>query len=393
MNPLVIIHYHEISLKGRNRKFFEDTLRLNIARTLKGIVPTSSVKRGYGRMMVWLPRDTAHDSPMVAEVQRRLQKIFGIANSAVGSATQLSIEAICQTAEALLQGQTFETFAIDTKRADKSFPLTSPQVDQQVGAYIKEQFQKGVNLSDPDITVTVEIVSGEAYVHTGKIPGPGGLPVGVSGKVVSLLSAGFDSPVASYQVMKRGAEVIFIHFHSYPYVSQNSICQVRELVKVLTQYQFESILYLLPFAETQKVIVSNAPSPLRIILYRRMMLRVAEAIARKEKAEALVTGENLGQVASQTLRNINVINQVATLPILRPLIGEDKREIIEFARRIGTYDISSEPYDDCCSFLTTRNPETWAKPDEVISAEAKLDIRAMVESLLADAVQERIAAN
>ncbi|MEK6569767.1 MAG: tRNA 4-thiouridine(8) synthase ThiI, partial [Bacteroidota bacterium] len=217
-----------------------------------------------------------------------------------------------------------------------------------------------------------------------KVPGPGGLPVGVSGKVVALLSAGFDSPVASYQVMKRGAEVIFVHFHSYPFISRDSIDQARSLAKILTTYQFHSRLHLVPFAETQQVIVANTPAALRVILYRRMMVRIAEAIAKKEVAKGLVTGESLGQVASQTLRNMRIIDEVAGIPIFRPLISFDKGEIIDAAKRIGTYEISSAPYDDCCSFLLPRNPSTWAKSEEVAQAEKSLDVGKLVEQTIAN---------
>jgi thiamine biosynthesis protein ThiI len=218
--------------------------------------------------------------------------------------------------------------------------------------------------------------------------GAGGLPVGASGKVVSLLSAGIDSPVSSWQMMKRGANVIFVHFHSMPYTSVNSVDQVKQLVNILTRYQFRSKLYLVPFAEAQNEIVLQAPQALRIILYRRMMVRIAERIAFQEKAEALVTGEAVGQVASQTLRNIRVINEAATLPILRPLSGFDKEETMAIARSIGTYDISKEPYDDCCSFLAPRKPSTWASAEEVSSAETKFDIEHLIQLTLSKTTTE-----
>ena len=219
------------------------------------------------------------------------------------------------------------------------------------------------------------------------------MPVGSSGKVVALLSAGFDSPIASYMMMKRGARVIFVHYHSYPYTSYDSIEQVKQIVKILSKYQFYSRLYIVPIAEAQRIIVLNAPVGLRTILYRRLMVKIAEVIAEKEKAEALVTGESLGQVASQTLRNIRVINQIASLPILRPLIGVDKEEIIQKAREIGTYEISSQPYDDCCSFLTGRHPETWANFEEIFEVEKKFTWNELVEMSLAKAEVENIYAD
>jgi thiamine biosynthesis protein ThiI len=237
-------------------------------------------------------------------------------------------------------------------------------------------------MTSPDETIYISIVDSTAYVYRSKLHGAGGLPAGSSGRVVGLLSAGFDSPVACWQLMKRGANVIFVHFHSMPYTSQNSADQVRQLAKILTTYQFTSKLYLVPFAEIQQEIMVKSPQPLRVIIYRRMMVRIAEVIAHREKAEALVTGEAVGQVASQTLRNIRAIDDAATLPVLRPLAGADKEETMVLARRIGTFDISNEPYDDCCSFLAPRKPATWANLDEVQAGEGQLGIPALIELAL-----------
>ncbi len=294
-------------------------------------------------------------------------------------------------AAGLLTGETFKSFRVDAKRSNKAYHLTSPEINSRVGAFLQNMFSAEVRLKDPDITVYVEIGDRESYVYTRKVPGPGGFPVGVSGKVVALLSAGFDSPVASYQMMKRGAEVVFVHFHSYPFISRDSIDQAAALAKVLTAYQFHSRLYLVPFADTQQIIVASTPAALRVILYRRMMVRIAEAIAKKEWAEGLVTGESLGQVASQTLRNIRVIDEAASLPILRPLVSFDKSEIIDIARKIGTFDLSSAPYDDCCSFLLPKRPNTWASPEEVTSAEKSLDIEQLTEQALSKTQVEEIS--
>ena len=256
------------------------------------------------------------------------------------------------------------------------------EINRRVGAYLCETYAVRAKMNQPDITVYIEVLEHEAYIYSEKLPAAGGLPSGISGKVISLISAGFDSPVASYQLLKRGAKVFYVHFHSVPYTSPQSVEQVEQLVNVLTQYQYESVLYLVPFAEIQQKIVLVADQKLRIILYRRMMMRIAEAIAQREKAQALVTGESLGQVASQTLRNISVIDEVATMPILRPLIGSDKEEIMNIAAKLGTYDISKEPYDDCCSFLSPRTPETWAKIEEVLEEEKKFEVENMVQESL-----------
>jgi thiamine biosynthesis protein ThiI len=394
MSAVIICHYHEVALKQRNREIFEKKLRTNISFALSDIIKPRMVMRGYGRIKIVLPFDI-DESEKIEIVKSRLNKIFGMTNYGIGLISPLDIDKISQASLNLVLDRKFKTFKVKTKRQNKNFPLNSVEVNREVGSYIQRNLDSDVNvdLKEPDITIYIEIADKEAYVYVDRFKGPGGLPVGSSGKVVSLLSAGFDSPIASLLMMKRGAKVIFTHYHSYPYTSRDSIDQVREIVKILTQYQFESKLYIIPIAEAQRIIVLNSPLGLRTILYRRLMIRISERIAIDEKAEALVTGESLGQVASQTLRNIRVINQVAELPILRPLIGVDKEEIIEKAREIGTYEISSQPYDDCCSFLTGRHPETWAELDDVIDVERKLDWDELVKMSLENAEVETIYAD
>jgi thiamine biosynthesis protein ThiI len=377
MQPAIILHHHEIILKGNNRGFFERQLLANVRAVLAGLVPANAVGGGYGRFIVLLEADSA-----VEEIVRRLSTVFGIANVCTGVRTVQDVRAFSEAAEQLLAGGTFRSVKVDTRRADKNFPVRSMEVNAQVGAFVCERFGVRADMTHPDETVYISINDGAAYVYVSKVKGMGGLPAGVSGRVVSLLSAGFDSPVASWQMMKRGASVIFAHFHSMPYTSREAVAQVEQLAALLTQYQLHSRLYLIPFADVQNQIVLSSPQHLRIILYRRMMIRIADAIARREKAEALVTGEALGQVASQTLRNIRAIDEAATYPILRPLAGADKEETMAVARRIGTFDISKEPYDDCCSFLAPRKPETWASLEEVASAESALDIPALTSLAL-----------
>jgi thiamine biosynthesis protein ThiI len=252
--------------------------------------------------------------------------------------------------------------------------LTSPEINRQLGAAVKENSGARVDLSHAELTVFVEILPRDAFFGFHKIPGPGGLPVGASGRLVSLISGGIDSPVAAYRMMQRGCRLIFVHFHSAPYLDKTSQEKVRKLVSELTRHQFQSRLYLVPFGEIQRQIVAAVNRPLRVVLYRRMMLRIAEAVARGEKAKALVTGESLGQVASQTLENMAVIQQAAALPILRPLVGMDKQEIIDQSRRIGTFDISSMPDQDCCQLFVPKHPATKAKLREVEEAESSLEI-------------------
>ncbi|HZY09709.1 MAG TPA: tRNA uracil 4-sulfurtransferase ThiI [Bacteroidota bacterium] len=374
MKPVIVVHHHEITLKGENRPFFERQLLQNVKRSLARIVPSSAIRGGYGKFIIDVPAPELTNS-----IVDRLTKVFGLANICSGVRVEQDIGVISRTAEKLLENQEFHSIKVHTRRSDKRFPIGSMEVNARVGEYLCERFKVRANLTQPDETIYIEIVDGDAYVYLSKIQGPGGLPVGVSGKVVGLISAGFDSPVASWQLMKRGASVLFVHFHSMPYTSEHSVEQVRCIVEALTTYQFRSKLYLVPFAEVQNEIVLHTPSPLRVILYRRMMVRIGEHIARENNAEALVTGEAVGQVASQTLRNIRIINDVATLPILRPLSGMDKEETMAIAKKIGTYDISKEPYDDCCSYLAPRKPSTWAKREDVEAAESALHIPKLIE--------------
>jgi thiamine biosynthesis protein ThiI len=302
--------------------------------------------------------------------------------------TPRDIEALRARILESLNGAAFTSFRIETQRGDKTFPLTSPEINRQLGAAVKARSGARVDLSNPELTVSVEILPREAFFGFRKIPGPGGLPVGASGRVVSLISGGIDSPVAAYRMMQRGCRLIFVHFHSAPYLDRTSQEKARKLVSALTRHQFHSRLYLVAFGEIQRQIVAAVDRPLRVVLYRRMMLRIAEAIARTEKAKALVTGESLGQVASQTLENMAVIQQAASLPILRPLVGMDKQEIIDQASRIGTFDISSVPDQDCCQLFVPKHPATKAKTAEVEQAEAGLEVSEMVQSAVEAAARE-----
>ena len=396
MEPVVVVHYAEIGLKGKNRSVFERRLQKNIRYALRGLLEANAVHLGYGRLLVDLPSNwnsslsnpgmpsagsiSAYlQSEHLRQVAARLQKVFGVAYVGAGVRSEQTTEALNSAASELLSHQEFHSFRIHTRRSYKFFPKISTEINAEVGQHVKDTFRKRVDLSNPDLTLFIEIAEKHAYVYVSKVRGPGGLPVGVSGRVVCLLSAGFDSPVASYYLMKRGANVIFVHFHSYPYVSRKSIDQAADLARVLTEFQYKSIFYEVPFAEAQKTVVLNSPAALRIVLYRRLMVRIAEAIAALERSQALVTGESLGQVASQTLSNIQVIDAAATLPILRPLIGTDKIEILNMARLIGTYEISSEPYDDCCSYLLPRAPATQASFEQVLRAERSFDIQQIVD--------------
>ena len=317
--------------------------------------------------------------------------MFGVANFSLVETTARDIEALRARILEALNGTRFESFRIETQRGDKTFPLNSPEINRRLGAAVKEKSAARVDLTHPELTVFVEILPRDAFFGFNKIPGAGGLPVGASGRVVSLISGGIDSPVAAYRMLQRGCRLIFVHFHSAPYLDKTSQEKVRQLVTALTRHQFQSRLYMVPFGEIQRQIVAAVNRPLRVILYRRMMLRIAEGLARKEKAKALVTGESLGQVASQTLENMAVIQHAAALPILRPLVGMDKQEIIDQARRIGTFEISSIPDQDCCQLFVPKHPATKARFDEVEDAESNYDPKEMLRYGLENATEEEFS--
>jgi tRNA uracil 4-sulfurtransferase len=364
----VLIRYHEIALKKGNRPYFTELLKRNLVSSVKDL-GVKEIRSLPARLLLSFKNDVEPEL-----LTRRLAAVFGVANFSLVEQTARDIDELRARILESLNGARFESFRIETQRGDKTFPLNSPEINRQLGAAVKEQSGARVDLSNPELTVTVEILPRDAFFGFEKISGAGGLPVGASGRLVALISGGIDSPVAAYRMMKRGCRLIFVHFHSAPYLDKTSQEKVRQLITLLTRHQFLSRLYLVPFGEIQRQIVTAVNRPLRVVLYRRMMLRIAEAIARKEKAKALVTGESLGQVASQTLENISVIQQAATLPILRPLVGMDKQEIIDQARRIETFDISSIPDQDCCQLFVPKHPATKARFDEVEEAESRLEI-------------------
>ena len=384
----VIIHYHEIGLKGKNRFIFENRLRQNITRALQG-EGVESVGKISGRLILKLGEKAAWP-----EVKNRLQKVFGIAYFCPAFAktglkelkergpAEEFLKNLADEIWANVENKNFASFKIDTKRGRKDFPLTSQEVNQYLGALIWEKSKAKVDLEHPALTIFVELIEDFAFVYFEKIKGPGGLPAGSAGKVVALISSGIDSPVASYELMKRGAEVIFVHFHSYPTTSLLSQENVKKIVKILSQYQPDSKLYLVPFLDIQKEITAKLPLNLGIIFYRRAMFKIAQKIAEQEKAKALVTGESLGQVASQTLDNILVIDEASTLPIFRPLIGRDKEEIIALAKKIGTFELSILPYEDCCSLFIPAHPETKANLAIVKELETQINLEPLVNEAI-----------
>jgi thiamine biosynthesis protein ThiI len=330
----------------------------------------------------------------VGEIRRQVAQVPGIANFALAYRTPLALETLQEAILRALAGRTFRTFRVQTKRGFKAFPLTSPEINRDIGHYLQQHVSAAVDLEQPELTVSIEILPHEAFFFFEREPGPGGLPVGVSGEVACLLSGGIDSPVAAYRMLKRGCTAVFLHFHSYPMLSRVSQEKARDLVTLLTRYQFASKLILIPFAPMQQQIVAEVAAPYRVVLYRRCMVRIAEALARLVDAKALVTGESVGQVASQTLENLAAIDEVASLPILRPLIGMDKQEIVTQAIALGTYDISITPDQDCCSLFVPPYPTVRADREVLVQSEAKLDMRGLIQQAIdtvqvLDFVQER----
>jgi thiamine biosynthesis protein ThiI len=324
----------------------------------------------------------------VEEVNERIRRTFGIANFSRAGRTTLDLDALAAAILADLGDRACSSFRVSARRADKRFPLTSPEVEREIGGRIKSARGWRVDLSHPELVIHVELLSDQAFYFFGKERGPGGLPTGTAGRVACLLSGGIDSPVAAHRMMKRGCVATFVHFHSYPILSRASQEKARELVRLLTTWQQRSRLYLVAFGDIQQQVVLSVPGPMRVVIYRRLMLRIAERIARARGAQALVTGDVVGQVASQTLENLAVVGSVATLPIFRPLIGMDKDEITAEAMRLGTYPISIIPDQDCCTLFTPRNPATRAKRALVETAEAALPIEALVERAVQEAAVE-----
>jgi len=320
------------------------------------------------------------------EVIERVRRVFGIANFSVGGRTECDLGSLKEVIGREIANMSFNSFKVDARRADKSFPVTSQEINKDVGAYLKDLTGAKVDLESPDLTVTIEILPRAAYYYFKKLPGPGGLPVGVSGKVLSLISGGIDSPVSAYRLMKRGCRVSFVHFHSHPFLDKTSQEKVMELVGLLTRHQYSSRLYLVPFGEIQREVVIAVPAGFRVIIYRRLMMRIAGEIAGNEGAKALVTGESLGQVASQTLESMTCIEKASSIPILRPLVGMDKDEISKEAREIGTYETSIVQDQDCCQLFVPRHPATRASIEDVERAERKLDVPGLLKMGLERAV-------
>ena len=385
LRPAVIVHYHEVSLKRGNRPLFLRHLARNLERACSDVGPVR-LRQLSGRILLDLA-----GNPNPETVRDRAARVCGVASVALASRVPSVVDSMKDVIGQMLEGRTFRSFRITARRAFKTYPLTSVELNRELGSFVVDRTGARVDLHHAELEVHVEVMPDETFIYLNRVAGPGGLPVGSSGTVLALLSGGIDSPVAAWRMIKRGCRVVFVHFHSVPYLPDTSQRKVRALVEQLTRWQYRSQLFLVPFGEIQREIVLSVPGPARVVVYRRMMVRIAEAIARQVGALALVTGESLGQVASQTLQNIARIDEVATMPVFRPLIGTDKLEITAEAQRLETFEISIEPDQDCCTLFTPRHPSTRMSEEGTRAVEAGLDIPRLVAAGTSEAAPASFA--
>lgn len=376
-----LVHYHEIGLKGNNRSTFEHKLIDNLRATLKGL-PVSSVERISGHLLVRLAPAADYDAAMT--VYGRIRQTPGVARVSFARCCEVSSEQYCEAAylELAASGD-FESFKVDSRRSNTNIALNSLDLNREVGSYLCERFpDKVVRMKGQDRTVHVYVIQGSVYVYVKTDEGVGGLPVGSAGKVISLLSSGIDSPVASWRMLRRGAIVVGLHFSGRPQTSDTSEWLVQDIIEKLSPAGGFGRLYVVPFGDIQRRIARAVPDDLRIIMYRRMMFSFACRLSAIEHAKALVTGESLGQVASQTLENIMAVDEMSTIPVFRPLIGSDKREIMAEAERLGTLEISNQKAADCCTLFMPRSPETHVRLSEAHEVWDSFDHEAMLDEMM-----------
>lgn len=381
MEQLILARYGEVGLKGKNRRFFENQLIKQMEQALDGL-PLKGITRTYGRIYVTMAGE-------VEEALRRLSYVFGLVAVSPTQSAPLDLEEIKAAAVQAMQGAAAEgytTFKVETRRPNKAFPIKSPAVSRETGAEILRQVPGlTVDVHSPQVTLQIELREQRAYLYWRQMPCPGGLPLGVSGRSVLLLSGGIDSPVAGWMAMSRGLEIVPVYFHSFPFTSDRAKEKVVDLCRVLARYSGLVKLYVIPFTKIQTALREGGREDLQTIFMRRMMMRLAGCVAEKEGAGALITGESLGQVASQTLPSLAVTEAVVDVPVLRPLIGLDKQEIVRRAQDLGTYSISIRPYDDCCTVFVPRHPETRPDPEAVAVKEAGLVAAELIEEALTEA--------
>lgn len=379
MREILLLKLGEIVLKGLNRRTFEERLMVNVRAALK-CAGDFTMQKGQSTLLI-----TPEENFDMGVAVEAAKKVFGVASVVVAMPCEKTFESVCETAGSYLEKElkSAKTFKCEAKRADKKFPMKSPELCAELGGYILDRFPHlSVDVHNPDVTVTAEIRDFAAYVHGGRIKGAGGMPVGSNGKATMLLSGGIDSPVAGYMVAKRGVCLEAVHFFSPPYTSERAKEKVIELAKILAQYTGPIRLHIVPFTEPQLAIYEKCPEDLLTIIMRRIMMMVTEAIAKRNKSAALVTGESIGQVASQTLESLGVTDCATVFPVMRPLIGMDKEEIIEIARKIGTFKTSVLPYEDCCTVFVPKHPKIKPVLSHVLQAESVLDIDSIIKKCL-----------
>lgn len=382
---VLLAHYQEVALKGQNRPWFLRHLAGNVRDALTGL-DVGPVRLPMGRLEIELGPATD-----VAEARRRLRTVCGLANFAVAGVTTPDVDAITAAVlRDLPRDRPVASFRVEVRRAHKQFPIASPDVERAVGSRVQDETGWRVDLSNPAFVVWVEIVPRRAYYYFAREPGAGGLPVGTGGRVLVLLSGGIDSPVAAWRMIRRGCHATFLHFHGHPFTSHASIDKVRELVRLLAPYQLGAHVMFVAFGELQRQVTMSVPAPMRVVVYRRLMLRIAARLARTVHARALVTGDVVGQVASQTLDNLAVVGAATDLLTLRPLVGTAKDEIMAEAATLGSYPISILPDEDCCTLFTPRHPLTRVRLAAVEDVERALPIAEMVEAAAASPVIERL---
>ena len=385
IEDVIIIHLHELTLKGKNRSWFENILINNLKKHLYKL-PYQAIKIVSGRILV-----TSIRRELWEEYRDILKCVIGIRNFILTKRVPLDIEDIKE--EALLACQSLDikgSFRISSRRQNKNFKYNTSQINIIVGEFVQKNTGLSVNLGAPDINIIIEIVNNDVFVGVHKINAYGGLPVGTSETALSLISSGIDSPVASFNMIKRGIKLDYIHFHSAPTTSKQSVYNVISILKVLSQYQLDSKLYLFPLLDIQNKIMDEVDSKYWIILFRRAMITIASKVAIKNNYKVLISGDNIGQVASQTLSNIVAVQNASDLPIIRPLAGYNKEDIVNQAQDIGTYDISIEPYEDCCSYFVPPNPETKAHLIRIQTIENKIDLNNLINSNLTKIEMEEI---
>src|ERR1700730_15160822 len=382
----IVVHYHELWLKRGNRPFFLHQLRDALRRALEGIA-IARISQPADRLIIEIT-----DAAQIEPALERLARVSGISH--LGDARMLRrtdldarpLETICQAAwQEVVSGESFATFAVRARRSDKAFPLNALTIEREVGGYLFARLRAEgrdvrVDLDSPQLAGLIEVSRGPLLVYARRIMGPGGLPPNTAGKLVCLLSGGFDSAVAAYKMMKRGAHLTFVHFWGGGALAgESSVHVARQLVERLVPWQFSAKLYLVPFEPLQREIAARSPEAFRTLLNRRLMLRIAERVGLRSGGKGVITGDSLGQVASQTLQNLQSVGSIAKLPLYRPLVGDDKLEIQEIARRIGTYEISAEPFHDCCPVFQSKSPALFATPEVLDAAEADLDVKSLVD--------------